>query len=320
VNYAKPALSYEQQADILLKRGMAGERELLIGRLHQVSYFRLSGYWYPFRKFSAATQGHRLDDFESGTTFDTIWMRYVFDRQLRVILLDAIERIEIAVRSQLSYHHSHQFGPFAYATDANALPGCAGPHRATFLQNLQTEINRSKDTFVQHFKRKYGDQHNHLPVWMAVEIMAFGSVLTFYRGSPHRIKKKIASTFSMPDAVFSSWLLTLNTVRNICAHHGRLWNRELGTAPYIPLQQDYPQWHLPQPFPRNRLFMVLSICKWCIDHIAPQSHWADRARLLLAEFPSIPRKDMGFPANWQQSPIWSPVTPPAVAPTNGGVA
>lgn len=260
----------------------------------------------PFRKFDPLNPGQRLDEFEAGTSFDTVWTRYVFDRRLRMVMLDAIERIEIAVRSQLAYYHSHQFGLFAYATDGNSLPGCAGPQRATFLQHLQTEINRSKDTFVKHFKQKYGGDHNHLPVWMAVEIMAFGSVLTFYRGSPHKIKKSIASAFGVPDVVFSSWLLTLNTVRNICAHHGRLWNREIGTAPLIPRAADYPQWHQPHPFRNNRLFAALTICKWCVDRVAPQSGWSQRLRSLLAEFPSIPQVSMGFPADWEQSPIWTP--------------
>jgi abortive infection bacteriophage resistance protein len=305
MHYAKPALTYEQQADLLLGRGMTADRDQLIDRLRQVSYYRLSGYWYPFRRFDPAGSGQRLDEFESGTDFAVVWDRYVFDRRLRLLLLDAIERIEIAVRSQLAYHHAHAFGLFAYATDTNALPGAGGRGRSTFLQKLQTEINRSKDTFVKHFKQKYGDQHHHLPVWMAVEIMAFGSVLSFYRGSPHRIKKTIAHHFAMPDTVFSSWLLTLNTVRNICAHHGRLWNREIGTAPSVPRQADYPQWHAPEPFPSKRLFMALSICKWCVDRVAPQSRWADRARQLLADYPAIPRKEMGFPANWERSPIWS---------------
>jgi len=305
MTYTKPPLTYEEQADLLLGRGMVADRALLIERLQQVSYYRLSGYWYPFRRFDPSRR-QRLDDFVPGTDFETIWNRYVFDRRLRLILLDAIERIEVAVRSRLAYLHAREFGPFAYATDANTLPGCSGPQRATFLQNVQAEVNRSKDTFIEHFKRKYGDQHKHLPVWMAVETMAFGSVLTFYRGSPRRIKKGIASIFEMPERVFSSWLLTLNTVRNICAHHGRLWNREFGTAPMIPRQDKYPEWHQPQPFRNSRTFAVLTICKWCVDRIAPQSRWGMRLRSLLSEYPRIPLDEMGFPADWERSPIWAP--------------
>ncbi len=163
MQYAKPALTYEQQADQLLARGMTADRDQLIDRLRQVSYFRLSGYWHPFRKFDPAALGQRLDEFAPGTDFAVVWERYVFDRRLRLLMLDAIERVEIAVRSQLAYHHSHEFGLFAYATDANALPGARGGDRSTFLQNLQTEVNRSKDTFVKHFKHKYGEAAKTVP-------------------------------------------------------------------------------------------------------------------------------------------------------------
>jgi abortive infection bacteriophage resistance protein len=310
VKYCKPPFNYEQQADQLLARGMAGDRDQIIRRLSQVSYYRLSGYWYPFRQLDPNDPSNVLDDFKPNTTFDAVWSRYVFDRQLRLLVLDAIERIEVAVRSQLAFHHSHEFGLFDYATDPTTLPGCNSHYRTTFLHNLEVEVNRSKDAFVKHFFTKYGDTHRYLPVWMAVEIMAFGSVLTFYSGSPHKIKKAIAATFDMPARVFATWLLTLNTVRNICAHHARLWNREIGTAPMIPRQKDYPDWHQPKPMRANRLFATLTICKWSLDRIAPQSQWADRLRALLAGSPDIPIASMGFPADWTQCPIW---TPPATA-------
>lgn len=309
MKYTKPPRTFEEQADLLLSRGMAGDRKLIIERLSQVSYYRLSGYWYPFRQPDPTDANQRIDDFTPGTSFDVVWNRYVFDRRLRLLVLDAIERIEVTTRTQLAYHHAHAFDAFAYATDANSLPACSGKARAAFLQSIKIEINRSKDTFVKHFYAKYGNEHTHLPVWMAIEIMTFGSVLTCFRGSPHKIKQAIASNFNMPAKVFESWLLTLNTVRNICAHHSRLWNREIGTAPLIPLQKDYPEWHQPQTISNNRVFAALTICKWSLDRIAPQSRWADRLRALLHEFPDIPLVSMGFPADWEQCPIWAPAAP-----------
>jgi abortive infection bacteriophage resistance protein len=311
MKFTKPPLSLPEQADTLLGRGMTGDRDLMIQRLQQVSYYRLSGYWYPFRQLDPAQPDTPLDDFKAGTTFDEVWTRYVFDRCLRLLVLDAIERIEVSVRSQLAYHHAHTYGLFSYATDANTMPGCSGAARSRFMQGLNTEVNRSKDTFVKHFQAKYGDEHAHLPVWMAVEIMNFGSVLTFYRGSPHRIKQDIASVFDMPAKVFDSWLLTLNTVRNICAHHGRLWNREIGTAALIPRANRYPDWHQPTTITNNRVFVVLTICKWSLDRIAPQTHWADRLFALLSEYPAIPRHSMGFPTDWEKCPIWSPTSTPS---------
>lgn len=306
MRYAKPAITFEQQADQLLTRGMTGDRSIMIRRFAQVSYYRLSGYWYPFRQADPANPDQPLDDFRPATTFNEVWNRYVFDRRLRLLVLDAIERIEVAVRTQLAYQHAHEFNPFAYANLPSSLPGLKWSEWLDFCASFGREMGRSKDSFVKHFAKKYGSDHGYLPVWMAIEIMTFGSVLTFFSGSPHRIKQAIASSFDMPAKVFASWLLTLNTVRNICAHHGRLWNREIGTAPLIPLQKDYPEWHQPRTIQNNRVFAVLTISKWCLDRVAPQSRWVDRCRTLLNDFPAVPRVSMGFPADWELCPIWTP--------------
>lgn len=297
MKYAKPPLSLEQQADQLLRRGMDGDRDLMIARLQSVSYYRLSGYWHPFRNTD--------DSFKLGTSFDTVWNRYVFDRRLRLLVMDAIERIEVAVRSQLAHHHSLHYGPFAYVTDPGTLPKLTAAERQAFLAHIKEETNRSHETFAKHFRKKYGDFHCHLPVWMASEVMAFGSVLSFFKGAHRKEKRPVADAFGLPDAVFGSWLLTLNMVRNICAHHSRLWNRELGVKPMIPLAADYPDWHKPVCIRNNRVFAVLTMCRWCLHRIAPQSRWADRLRGLLRASPEIPLDAMGIPANWEACPIWA---------------
>lgn len=302
MKYNKPPLSYEQQADLLLARGMIGQRDLIIDRLSQVSYYRLSGYWYPFRQTDPANPDQPLDNFKPGTTFNDVWQRYVFDRRLRLLVLDAIERIEVTVRTQLAYQHAHEFDPFAYANLPSSLPGLKWQDWLELCASLGREMGRSKDTFVRHFTKKYGSDHGYLPVWMAVEIMTFGSVLTFYRGCPPVIHRELATSFGVHDTVFNSWLLTLNTVRNICAHHARLWNREIGTKPKIPDKD--PAWNTPIKVEGDRVFAVLTICKWCLDRIAPQSRWSERLRALLAEFPNIPPVSMGFPKDWDKCPIW----------------
>ncbi len=114
MKYTKPALTLEEQADLLLNRGMAGDRNIMIARLRTVGYYRLSGYWFPFRKTD--------ESFKEGTSFETVWNRYAFDRRLRLLVMDAIERIEVAVRSELAHYHSLHFGPFGYATDHGTLP------------------------------------------------------------------------------------------------------------------------------------------------------------------------------------------------------
>ena len=273
MKYAKPPLTLEQQADQLLSRGMTGDRDHMIARLRAVSYYRLSGYWFPFRNAD--------DSFKPGTSFDAVWNRYVFDRRLRLLVMDAIERIEVAVRSQLAHHHSLHYGPFAYATDHGSLPKLKPDEHADFLLHIKEETKRSHEAFAKHFRTKYGDQHAYLPIWMAAEVMAFGSVLTFFNGARRKEKRPVADAFGLPDAVFGSWLLALHTIRNICAHHGRLWNREFGVKPIIPARDNYPNWHDPVVVHNNRAFAVLTMCCWCLARIAPQSHWPKRLAELL---------------------------------------
>jgi abortive infection bacteriophage resistance protein len=274
MKYTKPPLSVPKQADLLISRGMVGDRDLMIARLSSVSYYRLTGYWFPFRMAE--------DQFRAGTSFDEVWRRYVFDRRLRLLVMDAIERIEIAVRTQLSLHHSHEHGPFGYATDPASLPELKGTRHSEFLQRVHEEIDRSKEYFVKHFRTKYGDHHDDIPIWMAAEVLSLGTVLTFYRGTSGHMQQQVAASFGMPGVVFDSWLLTLNTVRNICAHHSRLWNRELGTKPKIPRQKNYPDWYIPAAMDNGRMFAVLTICRYCLQRIAPQSHWPERLRSLLS--------------------------------------
>lgn len=296
MRFTKPALTLDEQADLLLSRGMIGDKSLIIQRLSFVNYYRLSGYWYPFRISD--------NSFKSGTTFEYVWQRYVFDRHLRLMIMDAIERIEVAVRSKLAYHHAHLYGPFAYANSPSSFPKFSSNEYTKLITHINKETERSREIFVEHFHRKYGDTHSYLPVWMVTEVMTFGTVLSFYRGSSRKIKQGIASIFGLPDRVFESWLLSLTAIRNMCAHHGRLWDQVLGYKPLIPHRDDYPDWHQPVEVANNRIFGILTICKYCMDIIAPQSHWPDRLHDLLGRFPEIPKTSMGIPDDWSNCPIW----------------
>jgi abortive infection bacteriophage resistance protein len=295
--YTKKPLTYEEQADQLLRRGLATDRGILIERLSAVNYYRLSGYLYPFRNTD--------DTFRKGTTLDIIWRRYTFDRRLRVHVMDAIERIEVSARTKQVYEHAHAFGSFGYTTPAN-LPNLDHQSFGRFLSGIDNETSRSKETFISHFQQRYGDQHGWPPLWMATELMTLGTTLTLYRGAPDSVKKEVVRQYAQPEEVFESWLRALHAVRNICAHHARLWNRVLGVSPRIPRKNKNPDWHIPVQFSNNRIFAILTILKYLHDCTAPQSKWPQRMRELLDEYPDIPKADMGFPVNWEDCPIWKP--------------
>lgn len=292
VRYDKQPLTYEQQADQLLERGLEADRDSLVERLRSVGYYRLSGYWHPFRTSD--------DRFEPGVTLEKIWRRYTFDRRLRLLFLDGIERVEIALRTEIVYRHSHAHGPFGYADAAN-LPGIDPGKHARLLDDLRREYGRSKEAFATHFRSKYGDGHELPPIWIATELTSFGTLLTMFLGLPASMKKDIAKRFEIADRVLESWFRSLNVTRNICAHHARLWNREM-YRPMIPRKDR--RWHEPVAIPDHRVFVMLSILKVFLDEIAPQSRWPDRFRELLADYPEIPILVMGMPEDWEDSPIW----------------
>jgi abortive infection bacteriophage resistance protein len=100
MKYEKEVLTFAAQADLLLSRGLEADRDKLIRRLEAISYYRLSGYLYPFRVPES-------DNFQPGTHLRTVWDRYCFDRRLRVLVLDAIERIEVSLRTKVVYQFVH---------------------------------------------------------------------------------------------------------------------------------------------------------------------------------------------------------------------
>jgi abortive infection bacteriophage resistance protein len=296
--YNKPPLTYEEQSDLLLSRGLIADEKELICILKNVNYYRLSAYLYPFR-----TLGNQEESFKPGTTLDKVWNIYNFDRQLRILVMDAIERVEVGLRTQMTYQFSHLFGPFGYIESKN-LPKLDQDKFEKWLFEVREETKRSKETFVDHFRDTYGDNHKDLPIWMMSEIISFGKLLTFFNGVPDSIKKDIARYYGIEDLILKSWIGTLNVIRNICAHHGRLWNRELGFKPFVPRPKKYPEWHTPFSIANNRIFSVLTILRYLLYVIVPQSHWYERLIKLLKDYPDIPLEPMGFHDNWQDHQIW----------------
>lgn len=299
MQYSKPPLTFEAQAELLLSRGLQADKDVLISRLHAVNYYRLSAYLYPFRQQSS-------DAFRANTTLDLVWNCYTFDRQLRILVMDAIERVEVAVRTQIAYHFAHLHGAFGYLDQA-LFPKLDVGRYERWLDYMKDEIDRSRETFIKHFQAKYGDCHDLPPLWMLCEVMSFGKMLTLFNGVDDDIRRLIAREYGIEDRILKSWLGALNVIRNICAHHGRLWNRELGYKPLIPKIQKYPQWHDPVGTPKHRIFAILTILKYLLKKIAPTSQWDCRFRDLLSRYPEIPLRAMGFPQQWGTHAIWRSV-------------
>ena len=298
MKYRKEPLSFEEQADILLKRGLQAKRTELTAKLAAVNYYRLSAYWYTFRQKDS-------DQFLPDTNLETVWQRYVFDRHLRLHAIDAIERIEIAIRTQIVNLFTLQYGAFGHLKNDN-LPNLSNLDHSRFIKYIRDEMRRSREEFVEHYEGKYSSEKD-LPLWMACELMTFGGLFTLFRGLKSRMQKDVAQEYGVPAIVLESWLGSINYVRNLCAHHARLWNRVLGVKPTMPKQELFAEWAAPDQTARvanDRAYTIFTIFYFLLQQIAPQSRWKYRLIDLFEQYEEVPKEFMGFPPNWQDSPIW----------------
>ena len=277
--YQKPALTFADQLAKLEQRGMVIEhRDLALEQLACISYYRLSAYWYPFRQWDK--QGNTTNQFNPGTTFSQVIELYEFDRHLRLLVLDAIERIEIAIRTQFTYHLAHKYGAFAHIDPSHFHPEFK---HAEWLAKLQKEVERSKDAFIQHYQQKYHGFPT-VPIWMLTEVMSLGSLSVGYNGLQNNKKlgvedkKAVADRFKIHHKRLVGWLHTLTYIRNVCAHHSRLWNRELA----IRDDKSKEEFWLPPMTPRNdRVYYILLILRCLMRPLGNGDAWATDVTNLL---------------------------------------
>jgi abortive infection bacteriophage resistance protein len=164
---------------------------------------------------------------------------------------------------------------------------------------------RAKESYARHYPVTY-DQPSLMPGWAMLEELTLGDLSHLYKGLARDVdKKNIAKCLELPAPLLQSWLHTLTTVRNICAHHARLWNRELGIRPELPKKTGFP-WPLAllQQGQHPRIFSVLCILNHLMRQVSPHTSWDRRLRDLMQEFPNVSQRAMGFPQDWHQDPFW----------------
>lgn len=302
IPYNKPALSYEQQLDQkLIPRGLVVEdRTRALDWLRRVGYYRLSGYFYPYRVSTTD------DNFRPGATFDTAVSVYKFDCELRLLLLQAIDRIEVAIRASITYHLGHELGPFGHMDSANykayvppPTPGMSalGLDFKDFCGKVVSAEKQSSEVFIAHYRAKYSNPD--LPVWMLTEIVSFGFLSRLTENLVDKqIQRKIARDFGLSQSQLISWLQSLCYLRNVCAHHGRLWNRTFSVKPEL-----LPRWRK-QGVTRDRLYVVLVMIVHLLDEIAPRSKWKQRMGDHLLSNMDVSLSAMHCPEDWYRREPW----------------
>jgi abortive infection bacteriophage resistance protein len=297
--FVKPALSINDQVNLLIARGLVvGNPAAAEHALQHISYYRLRAYWLYFET-DPQNPNHPL---RAGTTLDQIIALYEFDRKLRLLLLDAIERIEIAARGSWAYRMAMAHGSHGY------LKPSLYRERKQFdsnYRNLVGDIERSKETFIEHYKETYDDPVMP-PVWMAAELMTLGLLSKWQNGLAKRADVvAIARPFQLDHKVYLGFIHHLATIRNSCAHHGRVWNRRLTvTTPTPAAPPDLAA--TVQGAADRRIYVTLAIVIHILRIVSPGSDWKNRLIDLLNSHPTNDLGAMGFPADWSVRPLWQP--------------
>lgn len=294
VPYTKPAITYAEQLDKLKRRGLLIDDEpAFLELLEKKSYYRLSGYWYPL-----------LDDktnhvFKPGANFSAAYNLYKFDRDLRQLVIKELEKIEIAVRAKMIYVLSHQFGPFWFL-DNNIFKNAVDLASTIFKINI--EFRRSDAEFIKAFKNKYSDVLP--PSWTAFEIISFGSISRLYDNlKPGRSKREVADYFGLNEKTFASWLHGLVYIRNVCAHHSRLWNRIMRIQPVIP-RHPKNTWLTNKTVTNDKAYFVMSMILYLLSSINERNSVVADFKALLIKYPNVHVGAMGFPGGWETEPLW----------------
>lgn len=326
--YSKPWLAIDDQISLLASKGVdVGERDACAELLRAVRYYRLTGYLYPFRESehvedpsTGRTRVRVLDRYQEGTSIDQVRTIIDFDRDLRVLVFDGMERIEVSFRSQLGYHLGRR-STFAHLdptsfidsfTEPQTEPGSTQPgpsKHEVWIDRARELQDNSREAFVAHFRENYEDT---MPIWALTEILELGLLSRLYGALIRPLADDIASVYGAPSKrVMASWIASLNYVRNLVAHHARFFNRKLVVAPSRPRSGQVPLLdHLSAATTSKGVFgayNALAVMAYLLRYIEPACSWKSRCRQLLLRFPSshaVSIADIGVPRDWDELDLW----------------
>ncbi|WP_291119012.1 Abi family protein [Flavobacterium sp. UBA6135] len=296
---SKDPKSIIEQIELLKQRGMLFYNEETAPHfLENISYYRLKGYWWEMQ-FDKINHIFNADSY-----FENVIDLYNFDRHLRLIMFDAIERIEVALRTKLIYHLSLSFGPLWYLKFDIFTDGI---NQMSIAGHLSNEISRSKEQFIVEHKNNH--KNELLEAWKCLEVASMGSLSKIYKNLNHQLPEKstIALQFGFNShSDFSSFLEATTVIRNVIAHHSRLWNNNITIKYLWPKNlKNAPITYVPDENQRAKLFPLFSLILYTLEKVSPNNSIKNKFLNLLDEYPNTPIHKMGFPLNWKTQPIWT---------------
>lgn len=297
ISYPKSYTSPKDLVQLLKSRGLYIENEVKAENyLQNIGYFRLSAYCYPLLQLPKTD--HKYKD---NSTFSQVLNLYRFDRKLRLLVFNEIEKIEVAIRSIVINTACEHFGDIFWMTNSSNFH--KEKYFTKFCHDIRDDINNSSEDFITHFSAKYSNQFP--PAWFIAEILSLGGICHVYKNINDKpLKKKIAQKFGLQPIVFESWILTLAGLRNICCHHGRLWNRTLKLKPTVPYKTHYPWLTDTGNIDIQKVYYRLCIIRHLLYFVSPNNSFKEKLVSLLSQYPGVDIKAMGFTADWQNEPMW----------------
>lgn len=300
MKYNKQALSISNQVVQLKKRGLKFNDDAFAKKvLSRISYYRLRAYTFPFQDNTNPEH-----PFITEIDFETIISLYSFDAKLRVLVFEAIEKIEIALRTQIIYQFSMTHGSH-WQTDPTLYRDVA--RFASHLDTLNKEIDRSDETFISHYNDTYTSP-SQPPSWMSLEVASMGTLSKIYQNlRKSDEKERVAKYFGLPNVnVMENWMFCFSTLRNICAHHGRLWNRRVTSQPTLPYNTTntfFKKEEINTVYP-NKLYATLCCMRYMLREIDAEYEFHTNVKSLMDDCVFNQEKEMGFIENWKSHPIW----------------
>lgn len=295
VNFTKTYTSPAQLVALLQYRGLLIEDATKTENyLRHIGYYRFSAYLHPL--LSIPKEDHI---FKKGASFNQALTMYRFDRHLRLLMFNQIEKIEIAVRSAIVNITSRETGNPFWMTDPSCFYDAAQFTKTKQL--IDAELAKSREDFIEHFRNTYVEPYP--PAWMLAEILPLGVMTKIYDNiKNNQIRKKIAQEFSLNIPVFKSWMTIITVTRNNCCHHSRVWNRTFALRA-LSMRHISRPW-ISATINQQKVFYSLCVIKYFLDIIVAHNDMTAKVVSLLAEYPSIDTNAMGFPTNWQLEPLW----------------
>lgn len=322
--YSKPFLSIPQQLALLRGRGLdIGSQAGGEASLTEFGYYRLSGYWHPLRQTSVAmgpdgrltTSG--ADGFRPGASLTQATTLAEFDRSLRMLFLEAIERIEVAIRVQVALLLGSR-DPWAHRDPSQfypkfsqvVVPSTGMTVHQDWLKKLDNLEAQSKEQFSVHYRNSYTGPP---PLWISIEVWDFGMLSWLIGGMEVADQKALGSIYGLRRReLLPSWLRAINHIRNVCAHHSRLWNRSPSDQPVPPRVGELQILdHLASDsFALVRVYAVAAVMQFLLRQVSVPAgaSWAARLKTQMAAFPvipGVPATQSGFPVNWAQEALWT---------------